>query len=708
METDREKIWNELGLVPKYYDLDGKLHELDERSALGLLTALGWEEQEARDPKKLLAMIRLSDSSRLLDHIYFSSGEDKERWIRFRWPYLHFPEDCFLKIERENGKTEEFPLELSEPDNTEEELPRKKFVYKIRINDRIEFGYHKLSIHNVPGRFEGLSSVLVVHPEKCYSVEENRKKLGISVQLYAIRSEMNDGIGDFHDLYILADYCSDAGYKVLSINPLHFPYPIPTRDFSPYFSWNRFFKDYLYVHLPWVFEDLDLPDTSKRYFGERAKFHKKETSGKYINFESVHEFKLGYLYQAYLEFISSSDPKSKKDKREFSNFVSEQGELLFSHAYWTEKLSGASFYERKSLNSHKKSETNKKTHDREEYIDFIYFLSWVTETQWRRIQEYFKKRKVLLFGDLAVGSDPNGPEVRSFSMDFASSTKVGAPSDLFSPTGQNWGIPPSIPRRMIETRFDHFIKLVRNNMIESGMLRIDHALGLFRLYWIPQGSKGGYVSYPAEHLLKILALESHRKRCVLVAEDLGNVPYEIKEKLMDFGLYSFRVLYFEQRQGEGFIPPNDYPLKSVSVHNTHDLPTLKGYWNGFDIEFRKRTSIWDEETAKVFSTSREREKREILDLLNRENIRIGEENGKDFEISFRDGMFELLGRTSSEYSIFSLHDILMEEEQTNFPGTSEEYPNWKIRYSKDLKELVLYRGYPADISNLGVKGYGNY
>lgn len=171
---------------------------------------------------------------------------------------------------------------------------------------------------------------------------------------------------------------------------------------------------------------------------------------------------------------------------------------------------------------------------------------------------------------------------------------------------------------------------------------------------------------------------------------------------MDFGLYSFRVLYFEQRHGEGFIPPHRYPPRSVSVHNTHDLPTLKGYWDGFDIEFRKRTSLWDEETSRAYSSGREKEKREILNLLKNEKIFVEEENGKDFIVSLRNGMFELLERTSSEYSIFSLHDILMDEEQTNFPGTSDEYPNWKIRYSKDLKELDLYWGYPTDTTNLGV------
>ncbi|TGM86756.1 4-alpha-glucanotransferase [Leptospira licerasiae] len=702
MEMDREKIWTELGLLPKYYDLDGNLHELDEKSALALLVAMGWEEEEAEDPKKLIAMIRLSDSARLLDHIYFLEGEEKEKWIRFRWPYLNFPEDCFLKIETEQGISIEIPLGLSKPDKLRGECSHRRFGYKIRIEDPIDLGYHKLSLHNVPGRFEGVSSVLVIHPEKCYSTQEQKKKLGVSVQLYAVRSELNDGIGDFRDLQALANYCYKSGYRVLSINPIHFPYPIPNPDFSPYFSWNRFFKDYLYVHLPWVFKDLSLPKTSKRYFAERDKFHKKETSGKYINFESVHEFKLGYLYRAYSEFISSNAPTAKRNMREFLLFVSEKGESLLSHAYWTEKLSADRFYERKSIQSNIKSENTEKTSKKKDYRNFIYFLAWITEVQWVRVLDYFKERNLILFGDLAVGSDPNGPEVRSFSMDFASSARVGAPSDLFSPAGQNWGVPPSIPRRMVETGFEHFIQLVRNNMIEDGMLRIDHALGLFRLYWIPQGSKGGYISYPSEYLLKILALESHRKRCVLVAEDLGNVPTEIKEKLMDFGLYSFRVLYFEQRHGEGFIPPDRYPPRSVSVHNTHDLPTLKGYWDGFDIEFRKRTSLWDEETSRAYSSGREKEKREILNLLKNEKIFVEEEKGKGFIVSLRNGMFELLERTSSEYSIFSLHDILMDEEQANFPGTSDEYPNWKIRYSKDLRELDLYWGYPTDTTNLGV------
>ncbi|TGK04183.1 4-alpha-glucanotransferase [Leptospira langatensis] len=686
MTQEEEEICLALGILPKYYDLDGNLHSIRPENIRSFLLAMGCPEEDANNPRRALAGINRANSSRSLEPVYFIELSSPEKKISIRWPFAEFPEDTFLRVDWESGRSSEIrlcevPIERMKDDT-------KHFSYLVSLDGHLELGYHRLTLHNVLGSMSGNNSTLIVHPSECYLPPDRRKKKGISIQLYSLRSEQNDGIGDFNDLLNVLENCAENGYECIGINPIHFPYPSASSDFSPYFAWSRSFRSYLYIHIPWVLEEFGLTKTSEWYHKERKKKIQKEAKNKYIDYLAVHDFKLRSLAIAYSEFVSEYAQLSREMDINFFSFISDKGEELLYHASAAEKKLSESVFSHSGLFFPWKFSEDTFHFYKERGKYFIIFLVWLAERQYERTLAEFRKRGIRLMGDLAVGSDPHGSESQYYFDVFGIDAYMGAPPDRFSPLGQNWGVYPTVPRQMRETGYRHFISLLQTNMIEDGMLRIDHAVGLHRVYWIPQdSSSGAYILYPFLELSKIIALESHRKRCVVVAEDLGNVPEMFRRNLMSLGMYSSRVFYFEKTESGKFSPPEEYPKLSVSVHNTHDLPTLRGFWTGFDIDFRKRTSIWDEATSNVYFQIRDREKKGICDMLQEEGFL--DHCPEHYSSEVRDALFRYLYMSGSEFTFFSLNDILMEEDQTNFPGTTDQYPNWSIRYSKSVHEIDL-------------------
>ena len=201
-----------------------------------------------------------------------------------------------------------------------------------------------------------------------------------------------------------------------------------------------------------------------------------------------------------------------------------------------------------------------------------------------------------IYRDLAVGADRAGAETWADAAAVVSDAQVGAPPDIHNPAGQDWGLPPFHPRALRAERYQAFIELVRANMRHAGGLRIDHVMGLQHLYWVPQGQKpsaGAYVRYPIEDLVGILALESHRHQCLVVGEDLGTVPVGFRERMAEANILSYRVLYFEQEpKTSAFLPPSAYPTPAVAVIGSHDLPTLRGWWEGRDLDLKERLGLF--------------------------------------------------------------------------------------------------------------------
>lgn len=293
--------------------------------------------------------------------------------------------------------------------------------------------------------------------------------------------------------------------------------------------------------------------------------------------------------------------------------------------------------------------------------------------------------------DLAVGADASGAETWGDRTIYALHASAGAPPDPFAPEGQSWGLAPMIPHRLRERAYAPYIEVLRANMPEDGILRLDHAVQLFRLYWACADGRGAYVTYPHEELLAILCLESRRRRCVIVGEDLGTVPENVREELARRHILSWRVAYFEKDEAGEFVAPEAYPENSIATLNTHDLPTLRGYWNYSDIRLRENLGKFTGVEAQHERKQRRADRRRLLAALQERgyiDATTATDDDAQYSAKLRDALHAYLAAAGSQLRIFSLHDLLNESAQPNLPGTVHEYPNWSLSYSKSVEELA--------------------
>jgi 4-alpha-glucanotransferase len=296
---------------------------------------------------------------------------------------------------------------------------------------------------------------------------------------------------------------------------------------------------------------------------------------------------------------------------------------------------------------------------------------------------------------LAIGAAANGADAWSAQDVIVTRASVGAPPDPFNMLGQDWGTPPLHPLTLRDMAYEPFIAIVRANMRHCGALRIDHAMGLFHLFWIPPGelpAAGGYVKYPFEDLLGILALESHRNRCVVIGEDLGTVPEGFRERMAEMNILSYKVLYFE-KDGDRFKRPREYPQLALACVATHDLATLTGFWNGTDIALKEQIGLYPKpEDAGNERAGRSHDRWLLLQALAAEKllpaaIDPDDPDGTPLTPALAAAIHGYLARSPACVMMVQIDDLMEEPEQINLPGTVDERPNWRRRLSMTADRL---------------------
>ncbi len=330
-------------------------------------------------------------------------------------------------------------------------------------------------------------------------------------------------------------------------------------------------------------------------------------------------------------------------------------------------------------------------------VDFYLWLQWLAYSQfaacWQVSQGY--KMPVGLYRDLAVGVAEGGSETWCDRELYCLKASVGAPPDILGPLGQNWGLPPMDPHVMAARGYEPFIDLLRANMQNCGALRIDHVMSVLRLWWIPYGETadhGAYVQYPVDDLLSILALESQRHQCMVIGEDLGTVPVEIVSKLRDSGVYSYKVLYFENDHEKTFRAPQAYPEQSMAVATTHDLPVLRGYWESGDLTLGKTLGLYpDEEVLRGLYQDRELAKQGLLDALHKHGClpkRAGHKASlMSMTPTLNRGLQRYIADSNSALLGLQPEDWIDMAEPVNIPGTSYQYKNWRRKLSMTLEKM---------------------
>ena len=326
-------------------------------------------------------------------------------------------------------------------------------------------------------------------------------------------------------------------------------------------------------------------------------------------------------------------------------------------------------------------------------IEFHAYLQWQAELQLFAAAEFARSARlsVGLYADLAVSVDRGGAEVWANQNLYAIDASIGAPPDAFNPHGQNWGLPPMIPARLQQAGYAPLIDTLRANMRHAGALRIDHVMALLRQFWIPAGCSaelGTYVRYPFEDLLGLLALESHRNECLVIGEDLGTVPDEVRTALAANDVLSYRVLLFERDSTGAFSAPAVYPERALATASTHDLPTLAGWWDGHDIDVRQRCGLLASEAQYARQKDeRTSDRASLLQALHGDNHTVDDGSGALPMLAVQ----RFLARTPAALMVVQPEDMFGVREQANLPGTIDEHPNWQRKLPVPLEEWAADR-----------------
>ncbi len=529
---------------------------------------------------------------------------------------------------------------------------------------RLPSGYHWLD--GGTGRRR-----LIVSPGSC--VRPRQRSWGWTAQLYATRSAGSWGIGDFADLRRLTELAGDQGAGFVLVNPLHAGGATgtePGQQPSPYFPSSRRFLSPLYLRVD------ELPGAAEvlgSRLGELAGAARASGEPR-IDRDAIWRVKRTALREIFDATGAAADP-------ELAAWRDRRGDSLADFAAWcvlTERYRGCWPDWPAGARSPSGPLARRVPAEQPDEVAFACWLQWQAERQLAAAGG-----PVAVLQDLPIGVDPQGADAWVCQDLLADGVTIGAPPDPFNRSGQDWGLPPFVPWRLRDADYQPFIEAIRATIAHAGGLRIDHVMGLFRLWWVPAGSsadRGGYVRYPASDLLDIVALESHRAGAPVVGEDLGTVEPGVREELAERNVLSYRLLWFEQQ------PPARWPAGALAAVSTHDLPTVAGLWSGRDLADQQDCGL-DADRAAT-----ERLRTLLID-------KAGVPADAD-PVAAVTGAYRLLARAPSLLLAASLDDALAVPERPNMPGTTER-PNWSIPLPVPLEDFADQPGVRAVAGLLG-------
>jgi len=496
---------------------------------------------------------------------------------------------------------------------------------------------------------------------------------------------------------------------VIGLLPLHAVSNREPYNISPYYPSSRLYRNPIYLSIPEMEEYPYALEAGEMMAGsETLKLLSELRDSEKVQFEKVDHLKGNVLIKVFQTFLDRHwQPAGQETQRQkdFQAYVEREGESLEHFAVF---CALAAYFERENPELHtwglwpapfqdphsREVKTFGKDHWQE--VLFHKYLQWQVEVQLYAVQELALNSgsEIGLYHDLALGIDPWGADSWAWRDFTIPGIKVGAPPDDFSPQGQNWGFFPPNEEKYRQGGYQHFALEIRKNSRPGGALRIDHILKFSRLFWIlddrsPQD--GVYVKYFLEDYLKILALESVRNKTLIIGEDLGTLPTQLREVLQKYGIFSYRLFYFEKDEAGNLMPPEDYPGPALASVSTHDLPPLAGFWGMEDIVLRQKLGLLPEEGQfHQAMTGRIREKRRMIDRLRQlgflsreEALTLHAQEEPVLTHELQRAVLSFMLSTRAKLAVVSQEDLFREKKQLNLPGTVITYPNWsgKMRYS---------------------------
>ena len=569
------------------------------------------------------------------------------------------------------------------------------------------FGYHRLEVDGADGFV-----TLAVAPLRCYGVDDalsdagrdrGERAWGLAAQVYSLAQERDGGLGHYGALTEIARRAARHGASALAISPTHAMFSADLNRFSPYGPSSRLLANVLLVDPRGVLGDaaferaideLDCDDALTTLAGNAL-----------VDWPASSRLRLALLRRLFDRLMAQDDEECRGLREEFDTYRQLRGDVLEAHARFEALHAMLAADDPGMLGGWRQWPAEYRDPDGDavrrfaqahrDDIAFHAFLQWQASRQLDAAQRAAREAGMAIgiVADLAVGADGGGSQTWSRQRDMLIGLSIGAPPDLLNALGQSWGLAAFSPRGLRSSGFRPWIDMLRAAFAHAGGIRIDHVLGLVRMWLVPDGAdalEGAYVRYPFDDLLRLVALESWRHRAIVIGEDLGTVPEGLPERLAAAGLLGIRVLWFERQwqvPGQPFRPVDEWSNAALAVTTTHDLPTTAGWWSGRDIDWRRRLDLFGEHSSEELERiARDADRAMLWRALRSAKDIDGAEPSADrppIEEALR-----FIGSTPAPLAIAPIEDALGFYEQPNLPGTVDSHPNWRMRLPLPVERLL--------------------
>ncbi|MEC5396656.1 malto-oligosyltrehalose synthase [Uliginosibacterium sp. H1] len=703
-EDALDRLCEYIGIATSYTDAFGEHIRASAATKRSLAIAMGFAAQDETAAHDTLLRLQQEDAARMLPPVMVvREGQGVEVQLR-PGPELG---NVLLawRLICEDGQEFRGILSAMPAGAAQVTIP-------LQLSSQLPLGYHDLTVSEATGAMRVLGRMrLVICPHACHTPAQlaaGGRVWGPVVQVYALRSSDNWGVGDYSDLRRLMEVTAAQGAQFMGLSPTHALFPHEAERASPYSPSSRTWLNVLYLGIEAIADFAEhaalrarvaTPEFQERLAALRAT--------ELVDYAAVGALKFEALEALYAHFRQQHLLRGTRRGRQFREFQREGGASLRLHALF-EALQAHFFAQDphvwgwttwpEAYRDSKAAAVRRFARDHEERVEFFEYLQWQADLQLRGLCQRAESlgMQLGLYRDLAVGVNQGGSETWMQPALFALKASVGAPPEEFNLTGQDWGLPPQVPRRLRDAAYEPFVEVLRANMRNAGALRLDHVMGLMRLYWVPAGSsatEGTYVAYPLHDLLGIVALESVRQQCLIIGEDLGTVADEMRHAMASQAMLSYKPFYFERGWEGRFKPPAEWTPHALVAVSTHDLPTLRSFWNGFDLELRTKLELFPTESLRERQIQGRADDRwRLLEALTREGL-LPEGLSPDpretpeATTGLVRAIHQYLARTPSRLMGVQLEDVFGQLEQVNVPSTSEDrYPNWRRKLPLSLDD----------------------
>ena len=664
-----------------YYDVSHQRRQASTDSLLAVLRALGSPVTSMNDVTSALRERDQVLRRRVLEPVNVV-WENMPPLIMVRLPVKLAGSILSGWLELETGERRDFKWSTDDLETLEKvDVEGTEYVVKqINLPVTLPWGYHKFSIE-IGGNYA--ETLLILAPEKAYipSCNADGHSWGAFIPLYSLQTKNSIGGGDYSALGSLAEWVSSQGAGVVATLPLLPTFLDEPFEPSPYAPVSRLLWNEFYIDL------RDVPELSGSSQAKEVLQSDSNLSEmhdlrdlKLVDYRRIMALKRRVLEECCRCLVSGQSDRSRdfqefiranpvvEDYARFRATMEKQRSTWFS---WPQRMQNG------DLKAGDYEEKNK--------IYYIY-AQWLAHCQVGNLADKLRNRVITMYFDLPLGTHKEGYDIWRQRDNFSLEATTGAPPDVVFTSGQNWMFPPPHPEKMREHGYSYFRAYISHHLRHAGMLRIDHVMGLHRLFWIPEGLDaryGVYVRYPAEELYAILALESQRHRSIIVGEDLGTVPAGVRPAMSRHGLQRMYVLHYELADNARHAL--HHPQRNIVASlNTHDMPPFAAFWQGLDIPERQALGLLNEKSARSERRSRRNIKKALLSSLRNNGWLDGEEHDTRAVL---EACLAFLSTSQARTVLINLEDLWLETQSQNIPSTDDRNPNWRRKTRYTLEEF---------------------